>query len=44
LVLIYRAFFSPIVDVYKIFATIEELFNIPMTWNKLDRIGEEKTN
>ena len=43
LTLIYRAFFSPIVDVYKIFATIEELFNIPMTWNKLDRIGEDKT-
>ena len=44
LALIYRAFFSPIVDVYKIFATVEELFDIPMTWNKLDRVGEEKTN
>lgn len=36
---LYRAFFALTVDISKVFATIEEVFNLKMDWGKLDRIG-----
>lgn len=36
---IYRSFFILIVDVSKLFATIEEMLGFGMTWGKLERIG-----
>jgi poly-beta-1,6 N-acetyl-D-glucosamine synthase len=35
----YRLYFISIVNISKIFATIEEWFNIKMSWGKLDRKG-----
>ncbi len=37
--LYYRLFFIGIINMGKMFATIEEWFNIQMTWGKLDRTG-----
>ncbi len=36
---IYRFFFITMIDVAKLFATIEELARVPMTWGKLARAG-----
>ena len=36
---IYRFFFIATIDVAKLFATVEQLFNVPMTWGKLERAG-----
>jgi poly-beta-1,6-N-acetyl-D-glucosamine synthase len=36
---VYRFFFILLVDVSKIFATIEEFLNVEMTWGKLERLG-----
>ena len=35
----YRLFFVVIIDVAKLFATVEELFRVRMTWGKLERVG-----
>lgn len=35
----YRLFFITMVDVAKLFATVEELARVPMTWGKLARAG-----
>ncbi len=35
----YRAFFALIVDMAKLFATVEELCKFKMDWGKLDRLG-----
>lgn len=35
----YRLFFITMVDVVKLFATVEELARVPMTWGKLARAG-----
>ena len=37
--LAYRLFFVTMVDVAKLFATIEELARVPMSWGKLARVG-----
>jgi poly-beta-1,6-N-acetyl-D-glucosamine synthase len=36
---LYRFFFITIVDVAKLFATVEEFANVHMTWGKLERAG-----
>lgn len=36
---VYRFFFILLVDVSKLFATLEELLNVDMTWGKLERLG-----
>lgn len=36
---IYRFFFIAMIDVAKLFATIEEFANVEMTWGKLERVG-----
>ncbi len=36
----YRIFFISIINIAKIFATIEEWFNLKMNWGKLDRKGK----
>jgi len=36
---LYRFFFVPMVDVAKLFATVEEFANVRMTWGKLERAG-----
>jgi len=36
---IYRLFFVVLIDVAKLFATVEELFRVKMTWGKLERVG-----
>jgi cellulose synthase/poly-beta-1,6-N-acetylglucosamine synthase-like glycosyltransferase len=36
---IYRFFFIATIDVAKLFATVEQLFRVPMTWGKLERAG-----
>ena len=36
---VYRFFFVTIVDVAKLFATIEEFLNVRMSWGKLERAG-----
>ncbi len=36
---LYRAFFSLVIDVAKVLATFEEMLNLHMDWGKLDRIG-----
>ena len=38
--LFFRVFYLLIVDVAKIFASVEELFGFKMTWGKLDREGK----
>jgi hypothetical protein len=35
----YRYFFITLVDVAKLFATLEQLANTRMTWGKLERVG-----
>ena len=35
----YRFFFVVLVDVAKLFATVEEFMNVKMTWGKLERAG-----
>ncbi len=37
--LLYRVFFALTIDTAKLFATIEELFQLRMDWGKLERIG-----
>ena len=36
---VYRFFFVVLIDVAKLFATMEEAFNVKMTWGKLERAG-----
>ena len=36
---LYRFFFIALIDVAKLFATVEEFLNIRMTWGKLERAG-----
>ncbi|MDB4908575.1 MAG: cell wall biosis glycosyltransferase [Gemmatimonadetes bacterium] len=36
---VYRFFFVVLIDVAKLFATVEEAFNVKMTWGKLERAG-----
>jgi hypothetical protein len=36
---LYRLFFIVVVDVAKMFASLEELFKVRMTWGKLERAG-----
>ena len=36
---LYRFFFVTMIDVSKLFATIEEFLNVGMTWGKLERAG-----
>jgi cellulose synthase/poly-beta-1,6-N-acetylglucosamine synthase-like glycosyltransferase len=36
---IYRLFFVVLIDVAKLFATVEELFRVRMSWGKLERAG-----
>jgi len=36
---IYRLFFVVLIDVAKLFATVEELFRVKMSWGKLERVG-----
>lgn len=36
---LYRFFFITMIDVAKLFATLEEVARVRMTWGKLDRIG-----
>ena len=36
---LYRFFFIALVDVAKLFATLEEFLNVHMTWGKLERAG-----
>ena len=36
---LYRFFFIALIDVAKLFATIEEFLNVRMTWGKLERAG-----
>ena len=35
----YRLFFTTLIDVAKLFATVEEFANVRMTWGKLERAG-----
>ncbi len=37
--IIYRLFFISVINIAKVFATIEEWFNIEMSWGKLERKG-----
>lgn len=37
--LFYRFVFVLMIDIMKVFATIEELMNVEMTWGKLERLG-----
>jgi poly-beta-1,6-N-acetyl-D-glucosamine synthase len=39
LAILYRFFFIATVDVAKLFATVEELLNVKMSWGKLQRAG-----
>ena len=36
---LYRFFFIVVIDVAKLFATVEEFLNVHMTWGKLERAG-----
>ena len=36
---LYRFFFIALIDVAKLFATVEEFLNVRMTWGKLERVG-----
>jgi biofilm PGA synthesis N-glycosyltransferase PgaC len=36
---LYRFFFIAMIDVAKLFATVEQLANVRMTWGKLERSG-----
>jgi poly-beta-1,6 N-acetyl-D-glucosamine synthase len=36
---LYRFFFIALIDVAKLFATLEEFMNVRMTWGKLERVG-----
>jgi hypothetical protein len=35
----YRFFFITMIDVAKLFATVEEIARVRMTWGKLERVG-----
>ncbi len=37
--IIYRLFFISVINIAKVFATIEEWFNVKMSWGKLERKG-----
>ena len=37
--IIYRLFFINVINIAKVFATIEEWFNVDMSWGKLERKG-----
>jgi cellulose synthase/poly-beta-1,6-N-acetylglucosamine synthase-like glycosyltransferase len=37
--LLYRLFFVAMIDVTKLFATVEEFMNVRMSWGKLERVG-----
>jgi hypothetical protein len=37
--LFYRFVFVLLIDISKVFATIEEFMNVQMTWGKLERLG-----
>ena len=37
--LIYRLFFVVLIDVAKLFATVEELLRVKMSWGKIERVG-----
>jgi biofilm PGA synthesis N-glycosyltransferase PgaC len=37
--IIYRLFFITMIDVAKLFATVEEFANVGMSWGKLERLG-----
>jgi hypothetical protein len=37
--ILYRFFFILLIDVAKLFATLEEFMSVPMTWGKLERAG-----
>lgn len=39
LAIIYRFVFVLLVDITKLFATVEEFMNVQMTWGKLERLG-----
>ena len=39
LAILYRFFFILLIDVAKLFATLEEFMNVRMTWGKLERVG-----
>ena len=39
LAFIYRFVFVLLIDITKLFATIEEFMNVQMTWGKLERLG-----
>jgi poly-beta-1,6 N-acetyl-D-glucosamine synthase len=39
LALAYRFFFVLLIDIAKLFATVEEFMNVEMTWGKLERLG-----
>ena len=39
LAILYRFFFIATVDVAKLFATLEELLHVKMSWGKLERAG-----
>jgi biofilm PGA synthesis N-glycosyltransferase PgaC len=36
---IYRFFFVVLIDVAKLFATVDELLHVKMSWGKLERVG-----
>jgi biofilm PGA synthesis N-glycosyltransferase PgaC len=36
---LYRLYFIPLVDVIKLFASVDELFGVGMGWGKLERLG-----
>jgi hypothetical protein len=35
----YRLVFVLLIDITKLFATVEEFMNVHMTWGKLERLG-----
>jgi cellulose synthase/poly-beta-1,6-N-acetylglucosamine synthase-like glycosyltransferase len=37
--LLYRLYFVAMIDVTKLFATVEEFMNVRMSWGKLERVG-----
>jgi poly-beta-1,6-N-acetyl-D-glucosamine synthase len=36
---LYRLFFIPLIDVIKLFASLDELLGVGMGWGKLERLG-----
>jgi hypothetical protein len=39
-VLVFRMFYIVIMDIFKVFAIIEECLDIGMTWGSLNRLGK----